>query len=510
MRYCNVLLIVVSAALSGFAYANSSSLQIGNYSADQRFNSEIGIGMGEVLAFSAHPTLKKYLKSNYGAVDAGIGLASSLVFDPVADYVTVLPHASQLQISPFEKAVLAAYMNHPRDSALAEFLALYHLEKSLLNRYRPQQKGAALKHTIIAQYFLNRSVQLGGNSAWVEKALKNSDTELKRYFKTDGVVASEENHASHQAFYDAFNYHEENRYSAASKLLDDFAQQPNNIFTSFLIMSIYTWIGGEASFDDPTALYDFAVGSYFAVHTINVAHRMEDAWTADPVNHTRFRLAPIIGGIALLDRRWLAKFHGDAAAIALIDQEHREWLQVHPKFHGFTVGVMFFEEDANFMEGFGAWSQMVDPAGCEGLRTCTDQPRFSFNLLGIFLGYVDYLLKIGATDAAQMFLGFRHAPWFRFEDWDLGRAAWEHRENHLLEIADLYANDDPADDPNHFFLTSRKWGANTSNCQTCHQVQSRFWTEEEKNTVIPLPDEILTVSDWPVITTTWYAEVKTP
>ena len=496
MKYYKMVLLVLSMIFSLSFQSNASANDF-----DGKFQKYLGIDSKGISSFRSHPAIKRYIQESYSSGDESQG---DEVYDPIADYETELLHATQPRISPFERIILSAYLDNPQDVVLAKFLAFHHLSKSLLRAGHGKRKAKSLKHTIIAQYFLNRVQDLGENRWWIKKALERTDRKLSRYFKNEGKIDSSENHEAHQFFIETFNYHEESRYIAYRKLLRNFVDQPNNIFTAFQIMALNVWVGGEANYDDPTVLYNFVIAGYFSVHTISTAKRMEDAWVVDPENNNRFRLAPILGGLSISARRWLAKLHGDSTAVTLIDQEHREWLALHPKFHGFTVGAAFFEENENFMEGFAAWSAMVEQNGCEGVRTCMDRPRFSFNLLGVFLGYVDYLLKLGATDAAQFFLSFRYNPFFQYENWDLGQAAWEQRENNLFEIADLYANDDPNDDPLQFFLTNRKWSSNTSNCQTCHQAQSRFWTEEEKETVIPHLDEILTIGDWPVVSTTWY------
>lgn len=503
-KYPSIILLLVGAFFVASSHAKPVSFAsvTEDFHSNPAFYASLGLDRDLIHSFQSHPALREIIHTQ-GATNVD---DTAFTHDPVADYVTVLPHDSQPTISWFEKAVLTAYLDNPNDRVLAEFLAIYHLKDSLV--INKKGKGQALKHTVIAQYFLHRTQDLGNNNRWVDKALRKTDKALDKLFSKGHGIDAAEDRAAHTYFYEAFNYHEENRYIASAKLLNDFVENPNSIFTSFLIMSAHVWIGGEADYDDPTILYDFALAGYFSVHTITTAQQMELAWVADPVNNHRFRLAPILGGLSALERRWLAQLHGDTNAMALIDEEHRQWRLLHPKFHGFTVGVTFFEEEANFFEGFMAWSEMIDLAGCEGMRTCLDRPRFSFNLLGVFLGYSDYLLKIGATNDAQMFLTFRYNPAFGFNEWDLGRDAWLQRENNLQQIADLYANGNPDDDPKNFFLNEKQWSANTSTCQACHQAQSRVWTEEEKATVMPLRDDILTIGDWPAISTSWYGSAS--
>ncbi len=478
-----------------------------SYAADMQFYYGLDVDQDEILGIERHPAIKKQLWRELGYRSSDSAGLLNDAYDPAAHYETVLPRNSQPVISPFEKVVLTAYLDNPNDAVLAKILALYHLRKSLVRHGNPDGEG--LKHTVIAQYFLYRAQKLGANHKWIKTSLRKTDDKLSQLFKRPRGVKWEETHAAHAAFYDAFNYHEENRYIASAALMDDMVRQPNNVFTAFLINGLNLWVGGEADYDDPTALYNFVVGGYFSTLTIKMARELQEAWFADPAHNTRFRLVPILGGFTALHKRWLAKLHGDAAAVALIDQEHREWRLINEPFHAFTVGMALYEEEENFEESHAAFLRAF--SGCDerpDIRTCPDSPRFSFNIVSILLGWVDYFLKTGDYGSAQFFLSLKNIPPFHFSEWDLGRAAWEQRENNLAAFFDLYQNGDPSDDPKHFFLKGRKWSTSTSTCQMCHQAQSREWTEEEKNTITLPPEDMRTITTWPESGTTWYAAVK--
>lgn len=537
-----------------------------HYSSNIQFYYELGIDQKEIHKIEKHPAVKNQLRQDAGYKIRGYGKLSEPTYDPVADYETILPRNSQPDISVFEKIVLTAYLDNPNDIVLVKTLALYHLSQSLIGPHHkgphhkgphhkgphhkgPHHKGPqhihipqsppgkgphhngkgpkhpphaskppkgphhsdgeALKHTIIAQYFLHRAQALGAKQKWIKTALNKTDSKLTKIFKRPNGVEWEENHAAHAIFYDAFNYNEERRYIASAALLDDITQQSNNVFTSFLITALNLWVGGEADYDDPTALYNFVLGGYFSTLTIEMARELQEAWFVDPENNTRFRLAPILGGFTSLHKRWLAKLHGDDAAVDLIDQEHREWRLINEPFHAFTVGMAMYEEEENFAESYFAYSRAF--SGCDerpDYRTCPDDPIFSFNRIAMILGWVDYFLKTGDFDSAQFFLSLKDVPDFHYSDWDIGRPAWEQRENNLEAIFELYQNDDPSDDPRHFFLKGRKWSTSTSTCQMCHQAQGREWTEEEKSVTTLPPEDVRTISTWPKSGTTWYAAVK--
>jgi hypothetical protein len=123
------------------------------------------------------------------------------------------------------------------------------------------------------------------------------------------------------------------------------------------------------------------------------------------------------------------------------------------------------------------------------------------------ISFVDYLAKIGDFGFAQGVLSFIPTQ-PDYNDWDLGKQAWEHRSNNLPQIFEYYQNGDPGDDPMFFLLKKRKWSSNMSTCQTCHQAQSKFWTEEEKNDIRLPNEEYATVGNWPIVSTTWYGATR--
>lgn len=453
---------------------------------------------------ASHPLPTKRNLSAVSEISDGV-TTSSMTEAPL--WETQLPRGSLPRITPVEKHLLIAYLERPDDVRLAAILALYHLNESLL---RPGHKdGDAISHSIIAQYFLNRAQDLGNHDLWVRIALEKNHLKLSRIANRSVTVDVSENHQAHSYFIDAFNYNEQNRYVAVDKLLDDYAQHPNNALTNAYLTASNIWVGGEAGYEDPTVLYSFVLSSYFSVNTVYLAKKLENAWQADPINNQRFRLAPILGGWTVPARRWLARFHGDDAAVALLDEEHRQWLAKNRAFHSASVGLMMFEEPENFLEGIMAWNAGFEH--CQEiptLRSCIDHPRFSYNNLGFLLGGVDYFIKVGQLDMAQMFLSLKYLPQFSYEGWFLGQEAWEHRESNMMERFELYQNDNPEDDPVHFLLKTRKWGPSTITCQACHQVQGRQWSPEEIDNII-LPDEsVATIGNWPEISTSWYGATK--
>ncbi|MFT3776262.1 MAG: hypothetical protein QM820_63770 [Minicystis sp.] len=397
--------------------------------------------------------------------------------NPLSTFATPLPHTTQPKLPQSEKTELAAYLDHPDDASLTASLAFRHVPKSLLHKTPPQKRGEALKHTLFVLYFLNRTRDLDPSTApWVTPLLEETQAAVDQIFLGTQPITLDEFHDAHLFFRETFHLNQEqNRYDALDALLQDFTQEPRNVYSSFAITAINLWIGGEANFDDPTTLYNFILGSYFSLNTIDLAHELELAWDVDPVNVTRFRMAATLGGFSLLQRRWLAKVHHDDAAVALIDDEHRLWREIQPAFHAFTFALPFFDEPQLFLEGLAGYADGFAFCNIVPVRTCLDQPRFPFNLLAFSLGFVDYLLKAGDLATAEQFLTFNQAPSQveNFSQWTLGRDAWNHRIDNAAAIMALYLNADPCDDPINFETTRRKWGEATTTCQECHETQAK-------------------------------------
>jgi hypothetical protein len=495
-------IVCVLAASLGY----TGSVEAANYTPNLEFHGLLKTAvLQELMILRSHPAISRALTAQ-GTDDE----AQPAQGNPLSDYETPFPHATQPSISVFEKSLLKAYLDSPDDIQLAKFLAIHHLSKALRNE-QSAKRGRALQHRIIALYFLSRARDLGANNQWIMRAITKSQRELDAVFARRDAITLDENHLAHRYFRDAFHHHEANRYIASEVLLDDFVRQPRNVYTAFGVTALNLWTGSEADYADPTALYNFVVGSYFSIHTMNLAKDLEEAWDRDPAHNTRFRMASTLGGFSLLQRRWLAKLHGDYQAVQLVDDEHRQWRIVHRAFHAFTIGLPWFEEPQNFAEAKFAFEDAIAHCQQEPIRTCGDHPRLSFNFLSFILGYVDFLLKNGDVQAAAFFLTFRQPPVNNtYGDWDLGRGPFEHREQNLLAISELYRNSDPTDDPLNFLVKKRKWGMNTPTCQVCHQTQSRVWTQAEMDAIQLPPESVASVRVWPTVSTTWYGTVPVP
>lgn len=406
-----------------------------------------------------------------------------------------------------ELAMLRLYLQQPGVAAIAQYLAVYHLHQALgLSR---QQAGAALRHSILSQYFFRRLLQDGDN-AWAAHGLQLAiavSTPLLRSKKAQHAMAG----AVHQAFIQTFNLQPELRADVSAQLLQAVVDDPDNVLTSTYLLALSIWRGGEAAVDDPLVLNHFILASHFGVRALQQAKSMEQAWQQDPVAASRFRLAPILGGLAIPARLWLAQLHQQQDVVNALHQEHREWLAHNAPFHSITLGLVLFNDQQLFSEGLAAWQSGVN--GCMDIRAnraCGDGPYFSFNMASFWLSGVDFQLKAGRPEQAQQMLYGKYAPIFHFEQWTLGQQAWQQRETELAERVALYQNDDPTDDPTNFLLQKRQWGPDTITCQACHQRQQRSWTAEEINTVTQPTEAVATIGRWPAIRTSWFGTLNVP
>ncbi len=144
-------------------------------------------------------------------------------YDPISDYETSLPHATQPEVSPLETALLSAYLDNPSSVQLSKVLAayhLFHLPNQYVTRHNRYSKGVgAVKHAVYASYFLRRAQTLGSDAPWLERAEARTVAQLAHWLPTDLPIDQTEGNEAHMFFLNAFNYNEADRYVATDKCL---------------------------------------------------------------------------------------------------------------------------------------------------------------------------------------------------------------------------------------------------------------------------------------------------
>jgi hypothetical protein len=423
---------------------------------------------------------------------------------------TYLPNAAKPPISKLESRLLIKYMENPSDSEAAQVMAAYHLLRLPLVSVKKHGEVVSIEHiqrAIYAQYFLLRAKRLGAGERWIDVAIRGTERLLSAALPVNRALDFNEGNKAHDAFLEAFNYTEANRYKAEDALLKDLLRKPTNLLTNLYVSAVSLWNAGEAGYDDPVILYSYLKASYFGGRITELSKRAESEWSASPSTRELFRLAPAVGGFSLPSRRWLAKFHGDSAAVNAVNDELRYWLPKYPGFYMFPLGVAGFTEPENYFEGFLAMMSALEQCNARPNVFCEDNARVPYNRISFFMYAVDYFLKVGDLGMASMFQSFKYAPDFRYDTWYLGHDAWRNREDNFSQIAALYSNGDPADDPTSAFLKRHKWGPESSSCQLCHQVQGATFTEEEQNNIPSLPMEERYIGDWPISLVGWDASL---
>ena len=480
------------------------------------FIASIGVGAAALAGCGdANGAATEPIRSSEAPLEPADGRGSDATTRWLMEYETKLPHTTQAPASPEERLLVTAYLDAPANVSTIEALALAHLA-AIGAPGAPPRSGASLEHAVLALYFVDRLADLGRRDAWILQASRDVGGALRRALPIPQNISLDEDHPAHVYYRASFHQgQEQNRYAALTGLLDDIVRDPGDVYTSFAIAANNLWVGGEADFADPTVLYNFVLGSYFSVRTISMAKQLETDWMADPAQATRFRLATILGGFSVLQRRWLAVLHGDTKAVDAIDEEHRQWLPIQPAFHGFTYGLTYFEDPQRFQDGFAAL--VASFAFCQdtpGVRTCSDLPRFYFNLLSFELGFVDFQLRNGDVAGAKQTLQFRFQTAIptnygitdevaRFQDWSIGQEPWLHREKYADQIAAVYQAH-PADGPANFEMKKRKWGTSTITCQECHETQGAQQTQAAFDEIQLPPPAVASVGTWPAVSTTWY------
>jgi len=430
--------------------------------------------------------------------------------DAISSYESPAPNKSVRIISEYEKSILATYLDNPKNIELTQYLAFFHLERSLLNS-KNKDISDALKHSIIALYFINRAQDLGTKEKWIANGIQKLSKKINKVAvksKNEKITLNED-HESHNYFIDAFNYHEENRYNSEALLLNDFVQNNSNLHTAHLIEALYLWNAGESVYGDPGIFYDMVLGSYFSTIVIAYAKEVELAFKADPVNNQQYRMATLLGGFTTLYRSWLATLHQDKNATNMLNKEHAKWLNIHKIFIALTYTLQVNRDPDLFESALNAMTISTESCMTQSPpRTCWDHPRFSFNVEGFALTKVDLLLKAGHIEETHKWMHIIKNVFPNFSYWDLGKDAYQHRQDNMDAIVSRYQNNDPTDDPLLYTLKRQKWGQPTMICQGCHQTQSKEWSEEEKNKIMLPPEEFATVGDWPEFTTEWYGAIK--
>lgn len=393
-----------------------------------------------------------------------------------------------------------AYLEQSQQTPIIMLNALFHLQQSLLaTRGNPAEQ---LEHSILALYFLERAIQLGETSPWLQHSRQQLARLLNQRLHYQQLHVSETSSA-HRFFHDAFNRNPQNAALATRRLTENYLADPANVMTLTLMSAAQLWLGGEAAADDPATHQHFVLAAFYSSRAILLAEELEKAAIAAPAQVKPMRLASILGSWSYLPRRWLSHLHQQPTGSDALEAEQQQWFGINPGFHSVVMASSYFAEPANFMRGFAYLMQGMQECNQNmNLRSCNDNPRFSFNRLVFVQNVIDYAIKAGDFNTASMLLNARYWPDFHFDEWTSGHQQWALRETNMAELHHSWNTPQRSDDADYAINRQRRWGLDTMTCQTCHQQQQRQWTDEQQQAQ-PQPS-VAILPYWPAISTGWF------
>ncbi|MCG9761459.1 MULTISPECIES: carbohydrate-binding protein [Pseudoalteromonas] len=446
--------------------------------------------------------LKGYYDSDF--YHQKLGLTKSQ-FDSIANQLILV--VDQMGKKSVDELIQIAYLENPQSETTTALAAVRYLSSSLMANNT--LTAESLEHSIVALYYLERLNTISKKHAWAKQVRITLGREVNKVLEYEALTVNEQLE-SHAQFHHAFNVQPEHGVAAGLALVDSLIADPGNVMTLTLVTGSRLWLGGEVSYSDPNTLYYFILTSFYSTRAILLSHELEKQAKQSASTKKTMRLSSILGGWTTLPRRWLAEIHHDPLSQSLIEQEHHQWFSINPGFHSITLASSYFNEDPRFFWGYGYLMQGLGICNQNLLfRSCADDPRFSFNRLVFLTTIIDYSIKAGDFDTAQMLLGARYWPEFHWNDWSQGHAPWQLREQNMQLLHEQWNNADASDDLPLITTMKRQWGDNTMTCQTCHQEQNRSWTAEEKERARTPSPSVEYLQFWPEISTSWTGDQHT-
>ncbi|MCH9648213.1 MAG: hypothetical protein K0U98_08240 [Deltaproteobacteria bacterium] len=239
------------------------------------------------------------------------------------------------------------------------------------------------------------------------------------------------------------------RSAALQELKEAFFSDPSDPRTALLLGLNYLWLSAEGDRTDLRTV-DFLI---LAEHFLERAQRLAPGDQRIPS-----WLIPTQQALARIDR--------DPARVRELEGELLAAYGEDPSFHSFSVALAGFGSPRSseaFARGLGALRRAITTACPDDDSTCQNHLRWPHNLEGFLTFLADYELKAGNPAAAQRtFEMVKSIP--DYASWPY-RAEAEERRANLAFYADLYANDDPTDDPAALVMTSGH------SCQVCHRAE---------------------------------------
>jgi hypothetical protein len=251
----------------------------------------------------------------------------------------------------------------------------------------------------------------------------------------------EDEHVSHaeRVFFNAFNYHFENRYEALETLTDAWRADPQDARLTLLLGLNHLWIASEGDERDPRLVE----------HLQLACRQLKRAAALDPEN-------VLIPGWLIPAEMALAEIEGCAQTLQAQAARLEEVTETDPCFYSVPMGIVHFDdpvESASFEAGLAAMRAGLECAADHPGRT--NGPRWPHSAHGFLLALADLEWRAGETERAREVLEMaRSTP---------GVERWPFR--HLVQerLERLNAQAGAAGEP-PFILAP----GNAASCRVCH------------------------------------------
>lgn len=237
------------------------------------------------------------------------------------------------------------------------------------------------------------------------------------------------------------------RAAALPDLMAAYASDPDDARTNLWLGLNHLWIAAEGDRTNPRVIESLILAERFLARAerLDPSDRRIPSW-----------LVPA--------RQALARIDGDAAAAATLEADLLAAYAEDPDFHSVSVAMLGFGSprgSERFVRGLAAL-RGSDATCADGDPTCENRPRWPHNVEGFLLLAADYELKAGEREAARaIFDKIRTVP--SYAAWPY-RGEVEDRLAHFDLYAELFADDDPGDDPPTLAIGTR------DSCQVCHRA----------------------------------------
>lgn len=249
--------------------------------------------------------------------------------------------------------------------------------------------------------------------------------------------------AAEEAFFAAFNGGGR-RDAPLVPLMRAWAADSRDARTNLLLGLDHLWIATEGDRQDARAIEHLLLAEVFLTR-------------AQELDPTDDRIASWL----VPTRLALAGVRRDGADAEAIHQELVAAYLADPAFHGFSVAMLAFSAapgTPSFERGLRALDEVAAMECGDGDPSCRNHPRWPHNVEGYLTFNADYRLKAGEREAAAELLArVRAMP--SYPAWPF-REEVEDRLRNIDLYAELYANDDPGDDPPSLIASH--------GCRSCH------------------------------------------